>query len=159
MLTALIIALLLLGIIFLQDIRTRSIWWFLPPLLFGAFLAYRWETSSFAELGLNMAFVSFLMIFLIGYIRLRFGKIENPFLNYFGLGDFLFILALTPLLSFREFVYFFTAGTFLVLLIHGGVYLFRKQSTIPYAGYFSLVTMGYLILLECGTNVFQFMLP
>lgn len=156
MLIALVIAVLLLGTIFVQDIRSRSIWWFLPPLLFGAFAAYRWETLDWAELGRNVAFVLFLMGMLTLYIRLRFGKLENPFKAYFGLGDFLFILALTPLLSFREFVFFFTIGTFLTLAIHLIAQLIRRSATIPYAGYFSLVTLAYLALLIAGTNIFEF---
>jgi Flp pilus assembly protein protease CpaA len=156
MLISVIIACLLLTVIFVQDIRTRSIWWFLPPLLFGAFVFFRWNSLVLAEVGYNMAFVFGLMAFLVLYIRLRFGKPEHPFQNYFGLGDFLFILALTPLLSFQQFVYFFTIGTFLTLVIHLVMLLFRKQATIPYAGYFSLVTMTYLVLLHCGTDPFQF---
>lgn len=158
MVIALAIAVLLLGTIFVQDIRTRSIWWFLPPLLFGAFTVYRWETLVWAELGMNVAFVLFLMGFLTLYIRLRFGKLENPFRAYFGLGDFLFILALAPLLSFQQFIYFFTIGTFLTLAIHLVVQLFRKQPTIPYAGYFSLVTLAYLVLQVAGTDIFQFLI-
>jgi hypothetical protein len=148
---ALVIAALLLGTIFVQDIRTRSIWWFLPPLLFGAFILYRHETLVWAELAVNVLFVIFLMGFLALYIRLRFGKFENPFVAHFGLGDLLFILALTPLLPVREFIYFFTAGTFLLAM------RFRRQQTIPYAGYFSLVTIVYIALTVAGVDPFQFM--
>jgi hypothetical protein len=157
MVTALVIAALLLGTIFVQDILSRSIWWFLPPLLFGAFVFYRYETLVWAELAVNVAFVVFLMGFLAFYIRLRFGKFENPFKAYFGLGDLLFLLALTPLLPFTEFVWFFTAGTFLTLVIHLLAMLIRRQQTIPYAGYFSLVTIVYLALTASGTDPFQFM--
>lgn len=156
MLITLLIACVLLGIIFLQDIRTRSIWWFLPPLLFVTFLIDRWETLSLIGIAFNITFIVCLMAFLTVYIRFRFGKLQNPFKEYFGLGDFLFILAITPLLSFQQFIYFFTAGTLITLLIHGGTLLFKKQTTIPYAGYFSLVTMSYVILRYCKTDVFQF---
>lgn len=156
MIIALIIACLLLGTIFFQDIVSRSIWWFLPPLLFGAFIAYRWDAFSWLTLGFNTAFIVLLMGFLFIYIRFRFGKPELIFKQYFGLGDLLFILALTPLLSFQQFILFFTVGTFSTLVIHGMTLLFKKQTTIPYAGYFSLVTLAYLLLLLSGTDVFQF---
>ncbi|MDH4471097.1 MAG: hypothetical protein QE487_00735 [Fluviicola sp.] len=156
MIIALIIACLLLGTIFLQDLISRSIWWFLPPLLFGAFIAYRWNEFSWLALGFNTAFIALLMGFLFIYIRFRFGKPELIFKQYFGLGDLLFILALTPLLSFQQFILFFTVGTFSTLVIHGIILLFKKQTTIPYAGYFSLVTLVYLLLLHSGTDVFQF---
>ncbi|HLP56111.1 MAG TPA: prepilin peptidase [Fluviicola sp.] len=156
MIIALIIACLLLGTIFLQDITSRSIWWFLPPLLFGTFIVYRWTDFSWMTLGFNIAFIALLMAFLFVYIRFRFGNPELFFKQYFGLGDLLFILALTPLLSFQHFILFFTIGTFSTLLIHGIILLFKKQATIPYAGYFSLVTLAYLLLLQSGTDVFHF---
>jgi len=156
MVITLVIACLLLGTIFLQDLISRSIWWFLPPLLFGAFIAYRWDEFSWLTLGFNTAFIVLLMAFLFVYIRFRFGKPELIFKQYFGLGDLLFILALTPLLPFQQFILFFTVGTFSTLVIHGISLLFKKQPTIPYAGYFSLVTLAYLLLLHSGTDVFQF---
>ncbi len=139
------IALPVLAVIFWQDLRTRSIWWFLPPMLFAILLLLRWRFTSVLTIAYNAAFVTALIGFLTLYIRLRFGKLENPFNNYFGLGDFLFLLALTPLFPFRGFVWFFTAGTICVLLVHLVVLAFRKSPTIPYAGYFSLVTATYLI--------------
>ena len=156
MIITLVIACMLLVTIFLQDITLRSIWWFLPPLLFGAFIAYRWDEFSWLTLGFNTAFIVLLMAFLFVYIRFRFGKPELIFKQYFGLGDLLFILALTPLLPFQQFILFFTVGTFSTLVIHGISLLFKKQATIPYAGYFSLVTLAYLLLLHSGTDVFQF---
>lgn len=159
MLLFLVIACVVLAAIFVQDVATRSIWWFLPPVLFGVFIAFRWKAITLTGLGFNIAFILLLMVFLTLYIRLRFGKLENPFTAYFGLGDFLFILALTPLLAFREFVLFFTIGTFLTLLLHGIALLFRKQATIPYAGYFSLVTIAYLLLVYSGVPVFSFIQP
>lgn len=139
------IALPLLGIIFWQDLRSRAIWWFLPPVLFAAFVLLRWEFLSLATIAYNAVFVTALIGFLVVYVRLRFGKLENPFQNYFGLGDYLFLLALTPLFPFRGFVWFFTAGTIAVLLVHLVVLLFRNNRTIPYAGYFSLFTALYLV--------------
>lgn len=151
-----IIACIVLAVIFLQDVTSRSIWWFLPPLLFAGFVWFRIDRFSWNDLGLNLLFVAGLMAFLILYVRLRFGTERSPFREFFGLGDVLFIVALTPLLDFREFVLFFTAGTFLTLVVHGVVALFRKQATIPYAGYFSLVTLTYLVLLFCGTDAFTY---
>lgn len=140
------IALPVLAVIFWQDIRTRAIWWFLPPVLFVVLLLFRWEAMAFLNIVINAAFVIVLIGLLTLYIRLRFGKLENPFKNYFGLGDFLFLLALTPLFQLPEFVWFFTAGTICVLIVHLVVMLFRRSSTIPYAGYFSLFTASYLMI-------------
>lgn len=155
MIVALIITFVLLLIILIQDVASRSIWWFLPPLLFGALIWLRFDEITWIGMAFNIGFIVVLMTLLTGYIRLRWGKLQHPFKEHFGWGDLLFILAITPLLPFQNFVYFFTAGTFLTLVIHFIATAFRKQTTIPYAGYFSLVTLTYLILLHCGIDVFQ----
>ena len=139
------IALFLLAVIFFQDLRSRAIWWFLPPVLFGCFVILNWSETTVPGILLNAAFVTALIGFLVIYIRFRFGKLQNPFKEHFGLGDFLFLLALTPLFQFREFIWFFTFGTLAVLVVHLAVYLFKKTSTIPYAGYLALFTGFYLV--------------
>lgn len=153
MITVFVITLLLLLTILVQDIRSRSIWWFLPPLVFGAIVFLRMDALSWSAVACNAGFIALLMLLLTGYIRLRWGKLQHPFREHFGWGDLLFILALTPLLPFQQFVYFFTAGTFLTLVLHLIVSLFRRQSTIPYAGYLALITGTYLILLQAGTDI------
>jgi hypothetical protein len=155
MIASLVITLVLLLTILIQDVVSRSIWWFLPPLLFGAIVWWRFDSILWISIAFNIAFIVLLMTLLTGYIRLRWGKLQHPFKEHFGWGDLLFILAITPLLPFPHFVYYFTAGTFLTLIIHLIATAFRKQATIPYAGYFSLVTLIYLILLQCGIDVFQ----
>jgi hypothetical protein len=140
-----LIALPLLFLIFFQDIRTRAIWWFLPPVLFVLFVIGRRSELTVAQTVCNILFVTLMIAFIVLYTRLRFGKLENPFKAYFGLGDYLFLLALTPLFPLRGFIWFFTAGTVCVLAIHLCMLLIRKSSTIPYAGYFSLFTAFYLV--------------
>lgn len=154
MVIAFVITLVLLAVIFWQDVSSRSIWWFLPVLLFPAIYWLRADSFSWKACGFNIGFIALLMVGLTAYIRLRWGKLQHPFKEHFGLGDLLFILSITPLLPVTYFVYYFTAGTFLTLVIHLIVYLFRKQHTLPYAGYFALVTMVYLILCQTGTDPF-----
>jgi hypothetical protein len=133
--------------IFVQDLRSRAIWWFLPPVLFGCFIGMRWNALAPADVPLNCAFVLGLTGLLAIYVRLRFGKAGSALTAYFGLGDLLYLLAITPLFPFRGFVYFFTFGTIAVLVVHFAVQLFRKSTTIPYAGYFALFT-GIILAAE-----------
>lgn len=155
MLLTFVIAYLLLIIILVQDVRSRAIWWFLPPLLFADLLWLQWEQIVWSSLLLNLLFIIGIMAFLVLYISLRFGNAKELFKRYFGLGDLLFLLAITPICTFREFILLFTAGTIFTLVIFGIGQLIRKRTTIPYAGYFSLVLLIYVGLLQTGTNVFN----
>jgi hypothetical protein len=98
------------------------------------------------------------MALLALYIAVRFGNPFDLFKRYFGWGDVLFLLAITPLCTFREFILLFTAGTIITLALFGIGQLFKKRTTIPYAGYFSLAIIAYLILLQNEINL-PFYLP
>lgn len=146
MMISVVITVAILALIFVQDILSRSIWWFLPPLLFVSLLWNNGEHIEWKSIGYNLLFVSLIFSTMLVYIRMRFGSIKKTLSHYFGLGDALFILAITPLVAFPSYIYFFTAGTIFTLLLHGIVYLIRRQKNIPYAGYFSLFTATYIIL-------------
>lgn len=128
-----------------QDFRYRAIWWFTPPLLLiGAFF-YQWETLNWQHFGFNVLFIVVVLGFLVVYIRIRF-KSMNLFKEYFGLGDALVLLAITPLFAFPFFVYFFTFSTVISLAGYLVASLFKAQKTIPYAGYVSVCTIAFLLL-------------
>lgn len=158
MLITFVIAYLLLVAILVQDVRSRAIWWFLPPLLFADLIWLRWENFAWESLVLNVLFIVGIMAFLGLYISVRFGNAKELFKRYFGLGDLLFLLAITPLCTFREFILLFTAGTLITLVLFGIGQLIKKRTTIPYAGYFSLAIMAYLWLLQNNINL-PFYLP
>lgn len=130
-----------------QDFRYREIWWFTPPLLFICGLIYQWKLLNWEHFLFNLLFISLVLSFLVVYIRIRFSS-KNLFKEYFGLGDALVLLALTPLFAFPFFIYFFTASTIISLVGFFLVSLFTKQKSIPYAGYISLCTIAYLLLTE-----------
>ena len=158
MLLTFVIAYLLLIIILVQDVRSRAIWWFLPPLLFADLIWLQWEHIVWSSLLLNLLFIIGIMAFLALYISLRFGNAKELFKRYFGWGDLLFLLAITPICTFREFVLLFTAGTIFSLVVFGIGQLIKKRTTIPYAGYFSLALLVYVGLLHAGTNLFTLLL-
>lgn len=131
-----------------QDFRYREIWWFTPPLLFISGLIYQWKQLNWEHFFFNLLFISFVLSFLVVYIRIRFSS-KNLFKEYFGLGDALVLLALTPLFAFPFFIYFFTAGTIISLAGFFLTTLFVKSTkSIPYAGYISLCTIAFLLLTE-----------
>lgn len=140
------IALVLFGIVFFQDITQRAIWWFLPLAIFVAGLLNISEYRELAFLLYNVIFVCVLMLFLTIYIKLRFKKNPKELLTFFGLGDILILLSITPFFSFNTFIYVFTFGTCFSILTHLTVSFFRKQKTVPYAGYLSIFVALFLLV-------------
>lgn len=150
----LIAVIVILASILYQDFRYREIWWFAPPLLLIGGLFYKWQTLNWEHFGFNFLFISVLVSFLVVYVRIRF-KATNLFRDYFGLGDVLVLLAITPLFDFPFFIYFFTASTIVSLLGYLAVSIFKAQKSIPYAGYISLCTLAFLVLVHYHITPFS----
>jgi hypothetical protein len=143
---SLIISIAILGVICYQDLRFRSIHWVTIPLLFAALVFHQLPNIELKSIALNLGFLGFLLGGLYLYLKIRKqGKI-NLLKDYFGLGDVLFLIALTPLIRFPFFVHFFTVGTLFTLFCFGISMLFKKNALIPFAGYFAIYTCIYLLL-------------
>ncbi len=138
---ALITLYMLLILIFWEDLKERSVHWFLFPLLFIGGLWFRDFQINWEDLGMNLLFLCVLFGGLTVYLSLKLGKLVAITKAHFGWGDILFLLAITPFFSFFNFVLLFTFGTIAVLLIHVIVSLFVSgPKSIPFAGYFALLT-------------------
>lgn len=149
----LIAVIALLVTILYQDFRYREIWWFTPPLLLIGGLIYKWEILNWQHFLFNFLFISLTISFLVVYVRIRF-KSNNLFKDYFGLGDVFLLLAITPFFGFPFFIYFFTCGTIFSLIGHLVISVFRTQKSIPYAGYISLFTIVFLLLVQYKVSPF-----
>lgn len=149
----LIPVIILLAIVIYQDFRFREIWWFTPPLLFVGGLGLNWEQLNWEPLVLNAAFIAILLAFLLVYVRIRF-KSQNLFKEYFGIGDALILIAITPFFDFPYFIYFFTGATIISLVGFALISLFKAQKTIPYAGYIAISTLAFLLLSYWHVNPF-----
>jgi len=143
----LIALIVVLATIIYQDFRYREIWWFTPPLLFIGAFVYKWQTLHWQHFLFNFLFIGILIGFLVIYVRIRFGS-NNLFKEYFGLGDVFLLLAITPIFGFPFFIYFFTCATIISLIGHLGLTLFKMQKSIPYAGYISVCTIAFLLLVH-----------
>lgn len=66
-------------------------------------------------------------------------KFDNPFNTYFGLGDFLYFISISPLFLSVNYLVFFIASLVFSMLIY--VFFIRKKrkETIPLAGLSSLL--------------------
>lgn len=137
------VILLLLALVALQDWKSRSIWWFLPVLIFAGGIALQYPEIQWMNQLYSFLFVGLLISFLSIYIYFRFGKFDI-FKSYFGWGDLLILVALIPFFEFRDYIFFFTLATIVSLVLHGIVSLFKKQTSVPYAGYVSLALLTHL---------------
>lgn len=140
LITALIVLLLAIAV---QDIRHRAVFWVWFPVVFCLCIAWNPHSVSLAEVGTNALFVLFLMLALTLYLSLRQGKLVRVWEGFFSWGDILFLVAITPLFTWMGFVYFFTIGTVITLLIHLVAMAFSSDKSVPYAGYLALVTVVY----------------
>lgn len=142
-----VILLFFLAVIFFQDIKYRAVYWFLFPLVFVACLLETKEPVS-PERMWNLVFIIGMLAALTVYVSIRQGKWTNIAKGFFSWGDILFLLAISPFLPLYGFIFYFTAGTFLSLVIHLLVNAFHKQETIPYAGYMALVLSVVVLFQE-----------
>jgi len=74
----------------------------------------------------------------------------NPFQNMIGIGDLLFLVALVPFFTSRNYILFFVMGMIFSLILYGVIKsIYRIENTIPLAGYLSIFMIGVL-----GINTF-----
>ena len=139
------IIILLLFICFLQDVKYRAIHWLLFPSLLVCILSFKYNSIDLKNIFTNNLFLIFMMTSLTLYLTLKFKKLILITNGFFSAGDILFLVVITPLFTFSEFVSFFTLGTIITLLIHLISLLIKKQKTVPYAGYMSLITAFFLL--------------
>ncbi|UMY66259.1 MULTISPECIES: hypothetical protein [unclassified Flavobacterium] len=76
-------------------------------------------------------------------MRVRQKEWVNPFRAYFGLGDFLFFLAVTPFFSLRSYVLFFICSmvfSLAIVTVWGG----QLKQSVPLAGLAALFFAGVI---------------
>lgn len=138
----------LLVLCFIQDVKFRGVHWIVFPLILGGTFYLNFEIFVWNDLILNFFFLLFMMLMLTLYLSIKLKKLILITKGFFSLGDILFLLAVIPLFTFQEYVYFYTIGTVLSLLFHFIANRIRKQETVPYAGYMSIVTILFIIFRE-----------
>ncbi|WP_123955308.1 hypothetical protein [Flavobacterium cheongpyeongense] len=80
-------------------------------------------------------------------------KFLNPFENYFGLGDLLFYIAITPLFLLKNYILYFILSMLFAILMQLGLKKFIKEETVPLAGFSALFL--FIILLKDNFIDFQ----
>ncbi len=141
----------LLTIAFYQDWKFRAISWIVfPALALVTTLLFIEIDLPWEIIRINLLFLSIVIGCLFLYVSLKRKRLTNIFKQDFGLGDVLFLIAITPLFAERNFILFFISGMLISGIIHGMVSLKNENKQIPLAGYLAL----YLIALK-GVEVFS----
>lgn len=136
---------ILLGISFYQDWKYRAISWMIFPMLLTVAAILFWQANIPVRVILvNCAFLTVVLGCLFLYISIKRGRLTNIFKADFGLGDVLFLIAITPLFVDRNYILFFISGMFLSALFHVLIASGKGSVKIPLAGYLAV----YIIALD-----------
>ena len=145
----------LFGLLFMviyQDWKIRAVHVLIFPLLFISSLYFlSLSEMSPKSIGMNLLFILVLIGCLYSYLSIKHKKFIHFFKEYFGLGDLLFLVAITPLFTERNFVLFVITGTLLTLLVESVLIHYRKEKTNPFAGYLA----KYLLVIKSCSLLFS----
>lgn len=138
-----------LGWIAVQDFRERRISLVALFLLFGLVIVYAGVVFQWNDLPekflANSLFGSLILVSGTLLVSLRRSWDQVP--TFIGAGDFLFLLAISPMFSFGSFLVFLNTSILLTLLLFGARIMFAgkpKDRTIPLAGVLAICLAVYL---------------
>jgi hypothetical protein len=131
--------LLCLLIMLWQDWKYRRIHVVLPMLVFAIGMFMVNGLVIYKAILINMAFFAIVFSSLVLYMSLKAKAFLNPLEHYFGLGDVLFYLAITPFFDVKQYAVFFITSMLFALLMQLLVKKHSNHTTVPLAGFSSLL--------------------
>lgn len=145
--------LVVLVLIFVEDLRHRAVHWSLFAQLalclgvLGVLCARKWVFVT--DSALNLGFLALQGLGLLLYLLLRERRWVNPLRASIGAGDVLFLLISTLAFSVPNFIVYVISGLLFSLVAYGALLLVhrRAQRTVPMAGFMALY-MGLWLVLE-----------
>lgn len=136
-----------LVVVVYQDLKIRLIHIGLPFLIFGFAIALNWGNIAHIEWFRSLGFLIFNFVVVTLYFSFKKRAFLNPMDRLIGWGDFLFLVAVTPLFTFRNYLKYFVLGmVFSLLLFLLMKWIYPKYGTIPLAGFLSLFLIGIKII-------------
>lgn len=148
---------ILLLIIFIQDLRYQAVSWIFFPvgfLFMGILSFYNGIRSDLIfNSVINTAFVLFQLGIIYLFTWIRFKERKNIFKSSFGLGDFLFLIMIIPMFSPVNYILFFLTSIIfsLILFMLLRVLNLYKKEKVPLAGFqslFLIVVIGMQTLVQ-----------
>lgn len=138
-----VLKLLLLAVfslIFFQDYKDRTVYWFLYPIIGILVLILQIQIIpidiALINSGFNLSFVIFLLVFCYLYARIKLKK--SLLQSVLGLGDVLFFIAIAFSFSIVSFLVLFVFSLIFSLVLHMALQYKQTEQTVPLAGYMSL---------------------
>jgi hypothetical protein len=146
-----ILVLTLLLTIFIQDFKTRAVYWVAFPILFTSLCILHYiKYYAFSEIWqptlVNFAFLALQISLISLYFSIKNKRFVNIVNGLLGLGDILFLLSITAYLSALNFLFFYVISLLLVLLawsVRQSISV-KKNREIPLAGMQALILMVFL---------------
>jgi|GEM_PF-458730 hypothetical protein len=151
-----IILLVVLAIVVYQDIKFRLIHIVLPLLITcsAMFSVSTNKTTTTNNIASNSAFFIISLLIVVIYMSLKNKKILNPFKHYFGMGDFLFFVAITPLFHIFNYIVFFILAMLFAIVAHTLTQQFSNDKTVPLAGFAALLLI-VIITSDLSSNLYH----
>jgi hypothetical protein len=149
--------LLVLLLIFIQDIKYRFVYWILFPILTLLFIAdtiihHGALLHVGIQLGFNVAFLLLQLLILSAYFSFKQRKWINLTQTLLGWGDILFLVSLAFYFSFLNFLIFYIGSLTIVLIIWTISQSVSENKKIPLAG---LQAMILILFLVCNWLIFH----
>ncbi|WP_394853501.1 prepilin peptidase [Flavobacterium capsici] len=140
------ILLLLIAIVY-QDLKQRKIHVVLPIMIFvfSLIVAKNKIDLSTKIILTNLFFLIIVISSLVVYMSLKNKKFLNPFANYFGLGDFLFYVAITPLFFTFNYLLFFIFSMLFSIIMQLVLRKVMAEKTVPLAGFSSILLIAIMV--------------
>ncbi|KAA9324914.1 hypothetical protein [Adhaeribacter soli] len=149
-----LVALGLLLLILIQDLKDRAVTWFLFPALALVCYFYSARLLSHAAVWqnwlLNIGFLACELAFISLYLMLKHRKLVWPMQGYMGWGDVCFWVAAAFLFPLPNFAVYFLVSLLFSLIIHlwlrhvSGFY--AQKHTVPLAGFQALFLAGLFLV-------------
>ncbi|NHN27998.1 hypothetical protein FIA58_020150 [Flavobacterium jejuense] len=114
----------------------------LPIVVFStAYFLTNYLQSNLKVISVNVLFFCITIALLTLYMSLKNKGFLNPFQNYFGLGDLLFYIAITPLFLLYNYVLFFITSLLFSIVMQFVLLKWIKKDSVPLAGLSALLLL------------------
>ncbi len=141
-----------LSVIFMQDILTRAVHWFLFPVLISGLTAIRFlrheEIATYMDsLTKNLGFLLLQLLMLTAFFSIKYKKVVNITHGLLHWGDILMLASLCFYLSYLSYIAFYVISLPVCLMVWHLKQYIRKKNTehIPLAGLQALLFMIILV--------------
>lgn len=145
--------LLCLLIMLWQDWKYRRIHVLLPILVFAIGMFMVNGFFIYKAILINVAFFAIVFSCLVLYMSIKAKAFLNPLEHYFGLGDVMFYIAISPLFDVKQYAVFFITSMLFALIMQLILKKYSTHKTVPLAGFSALLLfIGVLVDILSSAN-------